>query len=168
MTANLVVGGLDTVRNMMSFIAIYLAQHPEARRSLVANPAMILAAIEELLRWAAVANMSRCVARDVVFHGVTMKAGDMVLMPLVLAGRDESAFPNAAKVDFAREPNRHISFGIGAHLCPGMHLARIELRIFLEEWLAAIPEFALDPNAAPVTRGGVILAVERLELVWPA
>jgi cytochrome P450 len=166
MSANLIVGGLDTVRNMMSFIALFLAQNPEHRRRLAKEPALVPAAIEEMLRWAAVANMGRSVVRDIEFHGVAMKAGDMVLLPLALAGRDDAAFPEAAKVDFAREPNRHISFGIGAHLCPGMHLARIELRIFLEEWLAQIPDFALDPAKPPVTRGGIILAVESLPLIW--
>jgi len=90
----------------------------------------------------------------------------MVLLPLVLAGRDDTAFPNAATVDFAREPNRHISFGIGAHLCPGMHLARIELRIFLEEWLAIIPDFTIDLNTPPVTRAGLFWPLKSLNLVW--
>jgi cytochrome P450 len=166
MSANLIVGGLDTVRNMMSFIAHYLAEHDEQRDQLVDDPALIPNAVEELLRWAAVANMSRCVVGDIEFHGAKMKAGDMVLMPLVLAGRDEAAHANADSVDFQREGLRHISFGTGAHLCPGMHLARIELRVFLEEWLKRIPDFALDPARPMKTRGGIILAVESLPLVW--
>jgi cytochrome P450 len=166
MSANLIVGGLDTVRNMMSFIAYYLAQNPVQRRSLVNDPSLIPNAIEELLRWSAVANMGRSVVGDFEFHGARMRAGDMVLMPLVLAGRDEAAFTNANKVDFTREGLRHISFGTGSHLCPGMHLARIELRIFLEEWLKRIPDFELNPSQGMRTRGGIILAVEALPLVW--
>lgn len=166
MSANLIVGGLDTVRNMMSFIAHHLAANPQQRRLLVEEPTLIPNAIEELLRWAAVANMSRCVVADVEFHGAMMRAGDMVLMPLVLAGRDGNQFPDADKVDFRRGGARHISFGTGAHLCPGMHLARIELRVFLEEWLRRIPDFALDPKEQVKMRGGVILAVETLPLVW--
>ena len=112
--------------------------------------------------------MTRSVARDVVFQGVTMKAGDMMLLPLSLAGRDEAVYPEPLEVDFRRTPNRHLTFGTGAHLCPGMHLARIELRVFLEEWLACIPDFRLDPDNPPVTRGGVILAVRSLPLAWDA
>jgi cytochrome P450 len=166
MVANLVNGGLDTVRNMMGFIALFLAQSAGHRRELAQQPALIPAAIEELLRWAAIPNMSRCVKVDTVVDGVSLKAGDMVLMPLVLAGRDDHAYQNAMGVDFHRERLRHLAFGTGAHLCPGMHLARIELRVFLEEWLKRIPEFGIAPGRTPRTRGGIILAVRELPLTW--
>lgn len=166
MVTNLVVGGLDTVRNMMSFFALFLARNEGHRRQLVDDPDLIPAAVEELLRWFAIPNMARSITADIDFHGVSMKAGDMILLPLVLAGRDEQAFENALTVDFRRQPNRHITFGAGAHGCPGLHLARIELRIFLKEWLARIPDFRIWPGAKPVTRGGIILAVQSLPLVW--
>ena len=166
MAANLIAGGLDTVRNMMSYIARFLATHAAHRRELVAEPALIPAAVEELLRWSAIPNMTRTLARDAVFNGVTMRAGDMMLLPLSLAGRDGEIYPEPLEVDFRRTPNRHLTFGSGAHLCPGMHLARIQLRVFLEEWLARIPDFHLDPERPPTTRGGVILAMRSLPLVW--
>jgi cytochrome P450 len=166
MAANLIAGGLDTVRNMMSYIARFLATHEGHRRQLVADPSLIPAAVEELLRWSAIPNMTRTVPRDVEFHGVAMKAGDMMLLPLSLAGRDGAVYPDPLEVDFARTPNRHLAFGAGAHLCPGMHLARIELRVFLEEWLARIPDFRLDPARPPAGRGGVILAMPTLPLLW--
>ncbi len=122
--------------------------------------------MEELLRWFAIPNMARSVVKDMVFHDVAMKAGDMILLPLVLAGRDELSHDEALTVDFGRKPNRHITFGSGAHGCPGLHLARIELRIFLKEWLSRIPDFQVRPGAKPVMRGGVILAVQSLPLVW--
>jgi cytochrome P450 len=168
MTANLIAGGLDTVRNMMSYIAAYLATHDAHRRDLIAEPALIPGAVEELLRWSAIPNMTRCVARDVIFNGVEMRAGDLILLPLCLAGRDGAVYADPMEVDFRREPNRHLTFGTGAHLCPGMHLARIQLRVFLEEWLVSIPEFRLDSERPPVTRGGIILAVRTLPLVWDA
>ncbi|MEW6599287.1 MAG: cytochrome P450 [Pseudomonadota bacterium] len=168
MAANLVAGGLDTVRNMMSYIALFLATHPAHRRELIEDPGLIPGAVEELLRYNAITNMSRSVARDVVFNGVVMKAGDMMLLPLSLAGRDGEASPSPLDVDFRRSPNRHLTFGSGAHLCPGMHLARIELKVFLEEWLRRVPDFRLAEGQAPVTRGGVILAVRALPLCWDA
>jgi cytochrome P450 len=166
MVANLVVGGLDTVRNMMSFFAMFLARNDGHRRQLVEDPELIPGAVEELLRWYAIPNMARSITADIDFHGVAMKAGDMILLPLVLAGRDEQAFEDALTVDFRRQPNRHITFGSGAHGCPGLHLARIELRIFLKEWLARIPDFRIRPGSRAVTRGGIILAVQSLPLVW--
>jgi cytochrome P450 len=166
MVANLVNGGLDTVRNMMGFIALFLARSEPHRRELVGEPALIPGAIEELLRWAAIPNMSRSVKTDTEVGGVLLKAGDMVLMPLALAGRDDHAYENALGVDFHRERLRHLAFGSGAHLCPGMHLARIELRVFLQEWLKRIPDFEVAPGRTPVTRGGIILAVRELPLVW--
>jgi len=167
MTQNLIAGGLDTVRNMMSFIALFLARNPDHRRQLVEEPALIPAAVEELLRYYALPNMGRSVTRDDEFHGVALRRGDMMLLPLSLAGRDEAAFPDAGSVDFRRERNRHLAFGTGAHLCPGMYLARAELAIFLEEWLARIPDFRVAEGTEPSMRGGNILAVKQLVLAWP-
>ena len=168
MTQNLIGGGLDTVRNMMSFIALFLARSADHRRQLVDEPELIPAAVEELLRYFAIPNMGRSVTRDAEFHGVALRKGDMMLLPLSLAGRDEAVYADAHHVDFRRERLRHLAFGTGAHLCPGIYLARAELVIFLEEWLKRIPDFGLAPGAAPVTRGGNILAVKTLPLTWPA
>lgn len=168
MARNLIHGGLDTVRNMMSFAAWFLADHDAHRRQLLDEPQLIPAAVEEFLRYYAIPNMSRTVIADTDFHGVKMKKGEQLLLPLVLAGRDERAFANAAQIDFRRQDARHISFGFGAHVCPGQHLARIELRIFLEEWLRRIPHFRRDPQSPPTTAGGIILAVRTLPLLWPA
>ncbi|HEX4737322.1 MAG TPA: cytochrome P450 [Allosphingosinicella sp.] len=168
MTQNVIGGGLDTVRNMMSFIALFLARNPEHRRQLVDEPELIPGAVEELLRYLALPNMGRSVTRDAEFHGVQLRKGDMMLLPLCLAGRDGEAHADADAVDFRRERNRHLAFGTGAHLCPGMYLARAELAIFLEEWLKRIPDFQIAPGAPPVTRGGNILAVKSLVLEWTA
>jgi cytochrome P450 len=168
MTQNLIGGGLDTVRNMMSFIALFLARSPEHRRQLVDEPELTPGAVEELLRYFALPNMGRSVTRDAEFHGVQLRKGDMMLLPLCLAGRDGEAHPGAGTVDFRRERNRHLAFGTGAHLCPGMYLARAELAIFLEEWLKHIPDFRVTSDQPPVTRGGNILAVKSLVLEWAA
>ena len=166
MTQNLIGGGLDTVRNMMSFVALFLARNAGHRRQLVENLALIPDAVEELLRYYALPNMGRSITRSTDFHGAPLRKGDMMLLPLSLAGRDEQAFERAREVDFRRTPNRHLAFGIGAHLCPGLHLARAELVIFLEEWLKAVPDFRVPEGRRPVTRGGNILAVRSLPLEW--
>ena len=168
MTQNVIGGGLDTVRNMMSFIALFLARNPGHRRQLVEAPELIPGAVEELLRYFSLPNMGRSVTRDAEFHGVQLRKGDMMLLPLCLAGRDDEAHADAQTVDFRRERNRHLAFGTGAHLCPGMYLARVELAIFLEEWLMRIPDFRLAADQPPVTRGGNILAVKSLVLEWAA
>jgi cytochrome P450 len=71
-------------------------------------------------------------------------------------------------VDFRREKKRHLSFGTGHHMCPGRHLARAEVRITLEEWIAGIPEFSLAPDATVTFTGGVVGVVDTLPLVWEA
>jgi cytochrome P450 len=167
MARNLIHGGLDTVRNMMSFIAWFLARSTAHRRQLVDDPALIPGAIEELLRVYALPNMSRSLVADTDFHGVAMKAGEQVLLPLILAGLDDRVHGDVLTVDFRRADQRHISFGNGAHVCPGQHLARIELRIFMEEWLQRIPDFQVKPGTQPITAGGIILAVRQLHLQWP-
>lgn len=166
MTQNLIGGGLDTVRNMMSFIIWFLARSPEHRLQLIEEPELIPAAVEELLRHFALPNMGRSVTRDAEFHGVQLRKGDMMLLPLCLAAQDADRDSGPQTVDFRRERNRHLAFGTGAHLCPGIYLARAELAIFLEEWLKRIPEFRLAPDERPVTRGGNILAVVSLVLEW--
>jgi cytochrome P450 len=153
---------------MMSFIALFLARSQAHRRQLVAEPELIPAAVEEMLRYFALPNMGRSITRDADFHGVTLRKGDMMLLPLSLAGRDEAIYVDAGNIDFRRERLRHLAFGTGAHLCPGIYLARAELVIFLEEWLKRIPDFQVAAGAIPVTRGGNILAVKSLPLEWAA
>lgn len=168
MVANLVIGGLDTVRNMMCFFAIFLARNAGHRQALVDDPGLIPAAVEELLRWIPNPNMSRSITRDIVFHDVQLRQGDMVLMPLILSARDDAVYAHADEVDFARGRQRTLTFGTGGHMCPGMNLATIELNLFLEEWLKRIPHFHIDPAQPPVTRGGIMLGVDELQLVWEA
>jgi len=88
----------------------------------------------------------RQVTRDVEWHGVKMKAGDVVTLPTMLAGRDAQEFPDPDVVDFRREKVSHITFAAGPHRCVGSHLARRELRIALEEWLKRVPAFRIKPG----------------------
>ena len=112
----------------MSFAALFLARSPEHRRQLVADPKLIPKAVDELLRRFPIVNQGRCVREDMVYKGVSMKAGEMIIMPTTLHGLDERAFADPLKVDFNRPTPMHSTFGNGPHRCPGSNLGRTELR----------------------------------------
>lgn len=159
-------GGLDTVANMLSFTARHLAQHPEHRHRIIADPSIAPVAAEEYIRRHGLPNTARVVTRDVDYKNVTFKKDDMVLVSTTLSSLDERCYPHAAAVDFDREPQPHNTFGNGPHKCVGAPLARVELMIFLQEWLSRIPEFRLDPDHKPHTHSGRVLGVESLHLRW--
>jgi cytochrome P450 len=163
----LYMGGLDTVAGELGCFFRHLAEHPEHRAQLVSEPALVPAAVEEMLRYYSIVMTGRVVTTDVEFHGCPMRAGDRLQMPLASAGRDQREFPGESEVDFQREINRHMAFGAGPHRCLGSHLARAELAIALEEWHTRIPSYRLaDPDTIRVHAGGVA-GYDRLDLVWP-
>jgi cytochrome P450 len=159
-------GGLDTVASMMGFIARFLAQHPEHRRDLVEHPELRKAAVEELIRRHGVSNTARYITEDCEMNGVRFSAGDLIQVPNTLYGLDERVNDDPLTVDFRREDGRHAAFGNGPHTCPGAVLARREIAVFLDEWLARIPEFAVKPGSKPQMASGHVNGVTRLELVW--
>lgn len=161
-------GGLDTVAGTMAFFARYLATHAEHRRELAQHPERIPAAIEELLRRFSIPTVGRKLAQDVTLDGVTMKAGDYIQLTTCFHGLDERRWSQPLTVDFDRPgTSDHLAFGRGVHRCPGANLARSELRVFLEEWLPRIPEFAIKPGDQAITATGSVAGVLRLPLVWP-
>ena len=164
----LLLAGLDTVTSMLGFFAVFLARNPDHRRQLIEDPAKIPGAVEELLRRYGIAMVSREVAQDFEFGGVCMRKGDMLLLPTPLDGLDESKYPDPEAVDFSRKVNNHTTFGFGAHRCLGAMLARVELRVFLEEWLRLIPDFCIQPNSDIAVSSGATVAITRLPLVWDA
>ena len=93
-----------------------------------------------------------------------MKAGDMVLVPSALHGIDPLENPDPMRVDYARKPLSHSTFGAGAQICTGMHLARMEVAVTLQEWLKRIPEFSLEPGFRMVAHSGVVARFEALNL----
>jgi cytochrome P450 len=166
MVTLILVGGMDTVVTAMSFAAHFLASNPAKRRELIAEPALISKAVDELLRRFPVVNQGRCVRADTVFKGVQMKANDMVILPTTLAGLDERAFPNPLEVDFRRPTPIHATFGNGAHRCPGSNLGRTELKVFLQEWLPRIPDFRIAAGGRVGMRSGVNGTIYALPLEW--
>jgi cytochrome P450 len=166
MCTNVLYAGLDTLVNLLSFVMLFLAQHPEHRRQLVENPALIPAAVEELTRRFPVVTGAREVRNDMEYRGVIMKRGEMIVAPTQLAGLDERENERPMEVDFRRTRSIHATFGSGVHLCPGANLARAELRITLQEWLARIPEFSIAPGAKIGFSGGIVGVVNALPLSW--
>ena len=141
------IAGLDTVTATLTCSVAYLAQHPDRRDELVEDPAKIPGAVEELLRWETpVPGVARVCSRDVEIAGTILPAGTRVTPLLGSANTDDGEFPDADRVDFAREGNRHLAFGAGIHRCLGSHLARLELRVALEELHRRIPDYELEPG----------------------
>jgi cytochrome P450 len=162
----LFVAGLDTVASTLGFVFKHLGENPEDQRLLRREPELIPNAVEELIRAHAVVNSPRHVGRDVNFHGAPMKKGDRVVLAMTVASRDEREFDRPDQVDFRRDDIRHTSFAAGPHRCLGSHLARREIRIALEEWLARVPQFRVKAGEAPVTHGTTVFGVDRMMLAW--
>nr|WP_276509812.1 cytochrome P450 [Novosphingobium taihuense] len=160
-------GGLDTVASMMGFTMGFLARNPEHYRALSEDPAKIPFAVEELIRRHGVATVARRVTADIEYKGVTVQAGEMIVLPTCLHGLDDKRWEDALTVNFDRKREMHCTFGNGIHRCPGAGLARSELAIMLEEWTKRIPQIMLDPESPPQTATGAVNGVNRLDLVWP-
>ncbi len=161
----LFIAGLDTVMNGMGHGIRHLAQDLPLQNRLRENPALIGDAVEELLRRYTFTVPPRRVAKDTVFQGVEMKAGERLFLFLPGADLDPSEFPEPDKVDIERQ-QVHIAFNAGPHRCLGSHLARIELQIAYEQMLSRLPEFRIDPAHKPTFHGGNVIGVDTLHLVW--
>jgi cytochrome P450 len=167
MMINVIFGGLDTVAASMSFIARHLAEQPPLRRRLAQDPALHAQAVEEFLRRFGIPNTARVITHDFDYKGVSFKAGEQILLPKVLHGLDERLYRDPLEVDLMRPPSRHAAFGDGPHRCVGAGLARMELKVFLQEWLQRIPEFAIAPGERPRSSSGNVNGMLHLPLVWP-
>lgn len=136
----LVTAGNDTTRTMLSGALDALLDHPEQFAALRADPSLVPSMIEEVLRWNNPLHYFRRTAtQDHDLGGVTIEAGQKVAMMYTSANRDEAVFENPQDFDITRTPNHHLSFGIGQHFCLGVHLARLEGRVFFDELLSRYP-----------------------------
>jgi cytochrome P450 len=162
----LFIAGLDTVMNGMGFGFRHLAQDQALQGQLRANPRIIPEAAEELLRRYTFTVPPRKVARDLVFEGLQMKAGERVMLFLPAADLDPGEFPGSDRFDLTREKKAHIAFNAGPHRCLGSHLARVELQTLYEQMLARLPPFRLDEQHTPTFHGGHVIGVDTLWLAW--
>ena len=164
----LTLAGLDTTRGTLGYIFRHLAQHPEHRARLIAEPELIPTFCEEALRYYTIIfGDGRKVTRDVEFHGVQLRAGDMVYGLVAAANRDPRAWEQPDEFVIDRRKNNHFGFASGPHRCLGMHLARRELQVAVEEWLKVIPDFRLATDGPLRERGGGnMTTLLSLPLVW--
>ncbi len=165
--ALLFLGGLDTVKSVLSFIMLYLARNPAQYRRLVDEPAIIPRAVEELMRISGASIPERAAARDLTFQGVNFRHQDRIFFFLPIYGFDGHEMADPFAVDLDREISQHLIFGAGPHRCAGSHLARIEIRVFLEEWTRRFPAFRLDPALAPENDHGYVWTPRKVPLLWP-
>ena len=164
----LLVAGIDTTWSSIGSALWHLAQHPEDRARLVADPELMPVAVEELLRAYSPVTMARVVTEDLEYNGRKIAAGDKVLMSFPAANRDPEKFPDADKVIIDRAENPHIAFGVGIHRCAGSNLARMEMRVSIEEWLARIPEYRLEDPDAVTWAGGQVRGPRQMKVVFPS
>jgi cytochrome P450 len=167
MAALVLIAGVDTTWSAIGSSLWYLAGHPEDQKRLGAEPDLMETAMEELLRAFAPVTMARVVTGDLEYGGCPMKAGDKVLMSFPAANRDPEVFESPDAVLLDRVLNRHVAFGSGIHRCAGSNLARMELRVALDEWLSAIPSFALEEGKGVLWAGGQVRGPRVLPVVFP-
>ena len=162
------IAGLDTVTATLDCMFGYLSTHPEQRRRLVDDPALIPGAIEEMLRWETpVMGVVRIAMEDTEIGGCPVHRGDQVVALLGSANTDEDDVERAGDVLLDREVNRHLAFGGGVHRCLGSHLARQELRVALREWHRRIPEYAVAPGVE-LEYTAAIRSIEHFPMVFTA
>ncbi|HEY3725236.1 MAG TPA: cytochrome P450 [Acidimicrobiia bacterium] len=162
----LIIAGLDTVTATLDCMVKYLAQNPERRRELVEHPERTTDAVEEMLRTETpVQLVPRMIAQDTTLGGVELKAGDHATIVLGAANLDPSVYTNPDDVEFDRKQSINLAFGGGPHLCLGINLARLELRVALEEWHRHIPEYSIPPGTKIAHSPG-IRQTDHLPLVW--
>jgi hypothetical protein len=161
----LLIAGIDTTWSGIGASLWHLATHPEHRRRLAADRSLMPTAIEEFLRAYAPVTMAREVAKETTVGGCTFKEGGQVLLSFPAANRDPAMFTDADKVLIDRAENRHAAFGLGRHRCLGSNLARMEMTVAVEEWLARFPEFRLADGAKVKWSEGTVRGPRRLPFV---
>ena len=160
-------GGQDTVASLIGFTMWRLCEQPELQQRLKDDPSVVPAAVEELLRRHGLSNTVRLLRHDAERHGAFLKEGDLIMTANALSGTDDRMYPDPFRVDFDRGPVHYNSLGNGPHKCVGQHLARLELRLFLEEWARRMPTVRFDATKPrPRSHAGPVIGVDHLHLAW--
>ncbi|MDV6268395.1 MULTISPECIES: cytochrome P450 [Rhodococcus] len=160
----LLIAGLHTVQGSLAWSIIHLFNNPDQRDALVDDETLIPSAVEEILRIEAAVIPGRAATRDVELGGVQIKKGEQLILMLCSANRDDTEFEDPEELNLERHPNRHLSFGSGAHRCIGSHLARIELSLALEELHRRIPDYELIESDPPILHAGQVRGCARLPI----
>ncbi|WP_088281335.1 cytochrome P450 [Ideonella sp. A 288] len=141
-TTTLIMAGIESLGGFMAMFAVNMAEQADARRQCVANPALLVDAVEESLRFNTSAQrFRRCLQRDVTLHGQTMRAGDFVCLAYGSGNRDERQYPNPDVYDIGRKPRGHLGFGGGVHACLGTAIARLSVKLAFDEFHRVVPEY---------------------------
>jgi cytochrome P450 len=143
-----------------------LANNPDRRQEMINEPDNITNQLEELLRVFSVTFSGRMIREDFEMNGIQMKRGDRITACLPAANYDPKVFPNPRTVDFHRPRKPVLAFAGGVHSCMGAHLARLEIKIGMQEWLRRIPEFSVKPDTQIIYRPGGVVGPDKLPLVW--
>jgi cytochrome P450 len=161
--------GNETTNRLIGWAGKVLADHPDQRRELAADPALIPAAVEELLRYEPPGtHIARYVTRDVEWYGQTVPEGSAILLLVASANRDDRRYPDGDRFDIHREFSLSLTFGRGIHYCLGAALARLEGRIAMEEILRRFPEWEVDTGAARLAPTSTVRGWESLPVVIPS
>jgi cytochrome P450 len=161
-----VIAGNDTVRSALPGGVLALAEHPAQQQLLREQPELLPSAVEEMLRWhPPVLSFRRTATRDTELAGRRIKRGDKVVVYHISAHYDERQFPDPMRFDIRRDPNDHLAFGQGPHLCLGAHFARLQLRIFFRELINALPPIRLDGQPTRLT-SNFINGLTHLPVTW--
>lgn len=162
----LFIAGIDTVYAALNNTWVWLARNPDRRQEMIADPGNLDNQAEELLRMFAVTFSGRTLTKDYELAGVKMKKGDRLMAMLPACNYDPEVFPNPREVRFDRPRTPILSFTGGVHACMGAHLARLEYKIALQEWLRRIPEFGLKPGTEVIYPPSGVIGPDKVELVW--
>ena len=163
----ILIAGIDTTWSAIGAALWHLATHPEDLGRLVNEPALMPVAIEEFLRFYAPVTMARLVKEDMEYAGCSMKKDDWVLLGFPAANRDPAVFVDADTFIIDRAVNRHAAFGLGIHRCVGSSLARLELRVAVEEFIARYPKFELDSTGDVTWARGQVRGPRHIPLMIP-
>jgi len=162
----LFIAGLDTVFATLNNVFLWLARNPERRKEIIASPQNIERIVEELLRVFSVTFSGRTLTQDHEIRGLTLKKGDKVTCILPAANYDPATFANPHEVNFHRARKPVLAFGGGAHSCMGAHLARLEMKVCITEFLRRIPDFQVADGARIDYWPGGVVGPKTVPLSW--
>ncbi|MEN2422926.1 cytochrome P450 [Streptomyces rimosus] len=165
----LLVAGHETTSNMLSLGTFTLLEHPEQFAALRADPSLLPAAVEELLRFLSIADgMVRVATEDIEIGGVTIRADDGVIFSTSVVNRDGAAYASPDTLDWERSARHHVAFGFGVHQCLGQNLARAEMEIAFGALFARFPGLRLAVPAAeiPVKPAHALQGLVELPVTW--